>query len=78
MLETKTVPILPHVTMDESHVEAGESGIGAGCPIQTMERMRHFGMESEHGQTLIRVLKTIYAPRLWELGRQVDPDRTQH
>ena len=39
--------------------------------------LRHSGMKSEHGQTMIRVLKTIYAQRLWELARQVVPIRAQ-
>ena len=35
-------------------------------------------MESEHGQTLVGVLRRIYAPKLWELARQAAPGRAEH
>ena len=34
-------------------------------------------MESEHGQTMIRVLNNVFAPRLRELGRHLDLARVQ-
>ena len=71
MLNTKTAPTLLHVAKHDSHV-------GAGAPNSlTIEGLRHSGMESEHGQTMLRVLRTICAPRLCELARHVDLDRAQ-
>ena len=73
---TKTVPILPK---DESCACSVESRVLAGFVgnIQQAEALRHSGMENEQGQTLITTLQEIFAPRLWELTRQVDADRVR-
>ena len=48
MLRTRTVPILPHVAKDESHVEVGGSRIWASVAskIHTIDGLRHSGMRS--------------------------------
>ena len=45
---------------------AGESRSWAGLvsKIQTIDGLRHSGRKSEHGQRMIRVLKTIFTSRL--------------
>ena len=77
VLKTKTVPILLHLAKQERHAGAEESPSTAGLvsTLQTIDALRHSGTKSEHGQTMIRVLKTIFAPRLRELA--VDPVRAQ-
>ena len=67
------------MSQNESHVGAGEARIWAGraSKIQTLDGSRHTGMEREHCQTMVRVLKTVFAPRLRELARQVNPARAQ-
>ena len=79
MLKSKTVPILRHVAKHESHVGSGESRIWAGfvSKVQTIDGLRQSGIKSMFGQTMIGVLKTIFAPRLRELACQVDPGRAQ-
>ena len=71
VLNTRTVPIIPRVAKDESHAGAVEARIWAGLvsKIQSIDRLRHTGIGCEHGLTMIRVLKTVFAPRLQKLAR---------
>ena len=39
--------------------------------IQSIDKLRRTGIGCEHGQTMARVLKTVFAPRLRELASQV-------
>ena len=70
MLSTRTAPKVR---------ATGESRIVACVisKIQTIDGLRHSGMGSEHGETMIRVPITVFAPRLRELAHQVDPARGQ-
>ena len=77
VLKTRTVPIILRVVKDESLAGAGEARIWAGMVsnIQSIDKLRRTGIGCEHGQTMIRVLKTIFAPRLRKLASQVEPER---
>ena len=79
MLKTRTVPIVPRVAKDERHAGAGEARIWAGLvsKIQFIDKLWYTGTGCEHGQTMIKVLKTVFAPRLQKLASQVEPDRVQ-
>ena len=79
MLKTRTVPTIPRVAKDESHAGAGEARIWTGLvsKIQSIDKLRYTGIGCEHSQTMIRVLKTVFAPRLQKLASQVGPDRVQ-
>ena len=73
--KTKSAPILLHVAKDESHVAAGESGIWT-CLVSTLQAIEALcRSDMESAQTMIKVLKTNYAPRLCKLAHEVDPDR---
>ena len=69
------MPIVPRVAKDESYARAGEAKIWAGLvsKIQSIDKLRRTCIGCEHGQTMIRVLKTVFAPRLRELASQVEP-----
>ena len=58
---------------NDSHEGAGVSRIWAGLASRThtIDGLRQSGIGSEHGQTMIRVLKIVFEPRLRELARQV-------
>ena len=79
MLRTRTVPIAPHVAKDESHVVAGEARFWAGLvsKIQAVEKLRRSGLGSEHARSVIKALKTVFAPRPRELAHQVGSARVQ-
>ena len=79
MLRTKIVPIILRVAKDESHAGAGEGRIWAGLvsKIQSIDKLRRTGIGYEHGQTMIRVLKAVFAPRLQKLASQVESERVQ-
>ena len=53
------------------------SGKGLESKIHTSDGLCDSGMKSEHGLTMIGLLKSILAPRLRELARQVDLVRAQ-
>ena len=77
VLKTRTVSIIPRVAKDESHAGAGEARIWAGLvsKIQSIDKLRYTGIGCEHGQTMIKVLKTVFASRLQKLASQVETDR---
>ena len=80
MLGTRTVPIILRVAKDESHAGAGEAriyGQGWSAKFSLFDTLRYTDIGCEHGQTMIKVLKTVFAPRLQKLASQVEPDRVQ-
>ena len=71
MLRTRTVPILPHVAKHKSHVGAGEARIWAGLVSKILTIDGRMAWREKVALTI------VFALRLRELARQVDPARAQ-
>ena len=50
---------------------------GLVSKILSIDKLRHTGIGCEHDQTMIRVLRTVFAPRLETLASQVESSRVQ-
>ena len=79
VMKTKIVPIIRRVAEDEGHAGTGEAMMWAGLvsKIQSTDKLRHTGIGCEHDQTMIRVLRTVCAPRLETLASQAESSRVQ-
>ena len=70
MLRTSTVPTLIHVAIDESQCS---QDLGR-TSLAKFRRLNNDGDLARAASAWIRAVQENYAPRLWALGRCVEPD----